>query len=95
MYTLIHDTEELTDAPIETVPDAVALFDGWVIETALDGVGVGVGVGVAVELRTLTVTEAVPISASLDEYAFAEIVWLPSPTVVEFHENVFGGLDAR
>lgn len=64
-------------------------------------VGVAVRVEVAVEVAvgppfcTVTVTAAVPSVEPELLSAFAEIVWLPLVTVVEFQLKVKGGVEAK
>ena len=103
MYTFTHDTAELADTAILTVPDTVDPLAGEVIfTTELVGVGVGVGVGVTLPLgvgvappfATVTVTESWPITP-LPLYAATEMVCAPFGADVEFQVNVNGGDEAK
>jgi hypothetical protein len=65
---------------------------------AVEGVAVAVGVMVAVGVTpccTLTVIEAVPKTVPAELNPFTDMVWLPLATVVEFQENVAGGVEAK
>lgn len=56
---------------------------------------VAVAVGVGVPFCTVTVIESDPSNVLEALNAFAEIVWLPLATVVEFQLKVEGGVEAK
>ena len=99
---MIQVTGALVATAIDTVPETVEPLAGDEIVTPPVGVGVGagvavlLGVGVGFDLfLTETVLEAFPTTAWDESYAVAEIVCSPLLVLVDIHDILLCGVDAK